>query len=99
MVPKEEKGSRRKIRASPYHNYQKHLIKAIKQVLVPPEVTSLSSNITLIQAKLWEAFLSSARESKKALYFIFNEQNEYALGAEEVREFGFEEIYLSFSTE
>lgn len=66
---------------------------------MPPEVTAESSNIAQIEAMLWKAFLGSHNETKKILHFIFNEQNEYSVSAEELREFGFEQIYQMFSTE
>ena len=50
----------------------------------------MSSNITQIEALLWKAFLSNHSQTKKILYFIFNEQNEYSVSTDELREFGFE---------
>jgi hypothetical protein len=40
-------------------------------------VTPASPSIIAIERMLWEAFIDNHNETKKILYFIFNEQNEY----------------------
>lgn len=97
-LPDKKSKSKRKIRPSPYHNYQKHLIIAIKHILTPPALAPDSSAIARIEVLLWQAFMRNQLETKKILYFIFNEQNEYEVNTEEVRSYGFEEIYREYST-
>lgn len=98
-LPEKKARNKRKITPSPYHNYQKHLIIAIKHILQPPALTPDASNIAHIESMLWSAFMDSHNETKKILYFIFNEQNEYEVNLEELRSNGFEEIYQNYSTE
>jgi hypothetical protein len=95
---KKTKG-KRKIRPSPYHNYQKHLIIAIKHILSPPALSTDSSAITRIEALLWQAFMRNQNETKKILYFVFNEQNEYEVNHDELASSGFQEIYREYTTD
>jgi hypothetical protein len=74
-LPEKKSKGKRKIRPSPYHNYQKHLIIAIKHILSPPTLSANSSDIAQIEALLWQAFMRNQNETKKILYFVFNEQN------------------------
>lgn len=98
-LPDKKSKSKRKIRPSPYHNYQKHLIIAIKHILKPPVLAPDSSAVAHIEALLWEAFMRNQQETKKILYFVFNEQNEYEVSQEELRSYGFEEVYRDYSTQ
>jgi hypothetical protein len=58
-LPEKKSKNRRKITPSPYHNYQKHLIIAIKHILEPPIVYFDSSNIAKIESMLWKAFMEN----------------------------------------
>jgi hypothetical protein len=71
-LPDKKSRQGRKTKPSPYHNYQKHLVTAVKHILRPPILTAASSNIAEVEALLWKAFTHSEIETKKILYFVFN---------------------------
>jgi hypothetical protein len=48
---------------------------------------------------LWKAFLENPNLTKKTLYFIFNEQNEYEIDLDGCSSFGFEDIYRNYPSE
>jgi len=67
----------KKIKLSPYHNYQKHLNLAIRHIVALPALTDNSSVIEAIAHNLWDVFLVSDSPTKKILHFVFNKANEY----------------------
>ena len=82
----------RKAKASPYHNYQKHLNQALKHLVVLPALSG-GSEAMRVAHQLWSVFLSSRSCTKKIFHFIFNEFNEYRIRPADLQEFGFEDIY------
>lgn len=94
---KKKTKKRRKSRVddnSPFHNCQKHLIKALKYMLIFPEPDSeLEEEYKRVARHIWNIFCRSNDKSKKVLHFIFNEDNEYKTSEAELRQFGLLEVY------
>jgi hypothetical protein len=76
---------KKKLKPSPYHNYQKHLTTALRHMLSPPTLSSSSTNIAHIALALWNVFINDQHSTKKILHFILNEEVEHQWSEEELR--------------
>lgn len=74
-----ESKKQKKVENSPFHNYQKHLNNALKQLVIVPKVSSEDEEYKIAARDLWKAYSEGDIKTKKILHFIFNEKNEHSI--------------------
>lgn len=63
-------------------------------MLIFPEDSSESEqHVKPVAESIWKAFQKSRVKTKRILHFIFNEDNEFKVNDEELREYGLFDIY------
>lgn len=62
--------TKKKVAESCFHNFQKHLVLAIRQIVVPKELDN-GHEWESVGRKLWTIFAKSNTTTKKILHFIF----------------------------
>ena len=68
----ESKSNKKKVKNSPFHNYQKHLNNALRKFIVLPNITNSDEEYKLAARDLWRAYKAGDIKNKKILHFIFN---------------------------